>query len=326
MTIHRGENGSGESERRIGRTGAELLLVTGAAGLVLAFLTPGSLARAVGLAMLLGALAGLACLMRRERRARSLAEAACRKLQQDKYEFVATVSHELRTPLTAVFGFSQLLADESRPIDPERRRDYLRIMREQSRHLARIIEDAVDLSRIEDGRLTMRPVALAIHQALEGALTLLDSAADRDRVAVVVAPDTPSVWADQAEMEQVFDRLLYVALTQGERGGRVLVQAGPAADAGTHVAVTTSGLDLGSDAFAPLADTPEATALWRNGERFMSLAAARAILELHGGRIWTEHDGERAAICFHLPATETTPASSAIADGGRLLTGARETA
>jgi signal transduction histidine kinase len=287
---------------RGGRICVGVLLLAGIFGGGLALSARGLPARGAAVGLLVGALVALACVTARARRGRAAAEAKCGKLQQDKHDFVAMVSHELRTPLTAVVGFSELLTDHDRPISPDRQREYLRIVREQSRHLARTIEDAVDLARLEDGRLVTRPVTLALQEAIEGALTLLDLPADRDRIDVAVAADTPSVYADQTELEQVLDRLLYVALTRSARHSRVRVHAGPGADGCAQLGVSAAGLDPDADLFAPLARTPEAGTLWKLGERYMGLSAARALLELFGGRIWTEQEGEETTIRFHLPA------------------------
>jgi signal transduction histidine kinase len=303
----------------------DILLLAGVFAGGLAFSARGLPARGASVGLLVGALLALACVAARARRGRAAAEARYRKLQQDKHDFVAMVSHELRTPLTAVVGFSELLTDDDRPIAPDRQREYLRIVREQSRHLARTIEDAVDLARLEDGRLVTRPVRLGLQEAIEGALTLLDLPADRDRIDIAVAPDTPSVYADQTELEQVLDRLLYVALTRSARHSRVRIHAGSGADGCAQLGVSAAGLDPGADLFAPLARTPEAGTLWKRGDRYMGLSAARALLELYGGRIWIEQEGEETTIRFHLPAfaaPETAPPATAPA----LAVSAHETA
>lgn len=310
---------------RGGRICVAALLLTGVLGGGLALSTRGLPARGATVGLLVGALLCLACAAARARRGRAAAEAKYRKLEQDKHDFVAMVSHELRTPLTAVVGFSELLTDDDRPVAPDRQREYLRIVREQSRHLARTIEDAVDLARLEDGRLVTRPVTLGLQEAIEGALTLLDLPADRDRIDIAVAPDTPPVYADQAELEQVLDRLLYVALTRSARHSRVRVQAEPGADGCAQLGVSAAGLDPEADLFAPLARTSEAAALWKHGERYMGLSAARALLELYGGRIWTEQEEEETTIRFHLPAF-AEPVALAPAAAPSLAVSAQETA
>ncbi len=310
------EDVTAKSEDRASRVVLVLGLAGGVTGIALAAASHSTFGRVVGGALSVSAMAlfGHACV--RERRARQRLQRALEESAEERRKIIATVSHDFRSPLTAVVGFTQLLCDQEDSLDPQRRRDYLRVIREQSQQLGRMIEDTVDLSRAAEGRLKINPTDLRLEEVVESALTLLDHPADRDRITLAIAPDAPSVWADPYELEQVLDRLLHLALTRSAKGAEVIVQAA-ACDGVAQITVRADGLDTSAECFRPLhEDLDAAYAFGQQDHRGLFMAATRALVELHGGSI----SAEEGAILLTLPASCPEPvAEPALRDRSELF-------
>ena len=146
-----------ESDRGSSRVALVLGLACGLGAAALAVASQSAVGRVAGgvLSMSVMAFLGRACF--RERRARLQIQRALQESVEERRRFIATISHDFRSPLTAVVGFAQLLCDQEESLDPQRRREYLRVIREQSQRLGRMIEDTVDLSRMAEGRLEINP-------------------------------------------------------------------------------------------------------------------------------------------------------------------------
>ena len=287
-----------ESDRGSSRVALVLGLACGLGGAALVVASQGLVGRVAGgvLSMSVMAFLGRACF--RERRARLQIQRALQESVEERRRFIATISHDFRSPLTAVVGFAQLLCDQEESLDPQRRREYLRVIREQSQRLGRMIEDTVDLSRMAEGRLEINPTDLRLEEVVESALTSLDHPADRDRITLALSPDAPSVWADQYELEQILDRLLHLALTRSAQGAQVTVQAA-VSDGIVRITVRADGLDTTGEQFRPLhGDLEAAYTLGKQDQRCLSVATTRALAELQSGSVHAEDD----AITLTLPA------------------------
>ncbi len=172
-------------------------------------------------------MAGFFVLLSREQRAYQRLNQYYQEAIAAKSEFLSRVSHEFRTPLTAIVGFTQLLYEHESGLDPDRKREYLVIVREQSQHLARMIEDMLDISRIDEGRLVLKREAVYLPDVIESALLQLDHPEERERVQISVEPRTRTVWGDPNELEQVMARLLDTALGLAGDSAPVAVRIGP---------------------------------------------------------------------------------------------------
>jgi PAS domain S-box-containing protein len=168
------------------------------------------------------------------------AEAASRA----KTEFLARMSHELRTPLNAVLGFAQLMeVDHQEPAAPGQLRR-LKLMREAGAHLLHMINDMLDLTRIEAGGLALQVQPLALHEVLAAAQAMVQGAAEKAQVALVVeAPGADvRVQADPARLRQVLLNLLGNAIKYNRPGGRVSVAV---ASGGTRLRIDVADTGLG---------------------------------------------------------------------------------
>jgi signal transduction histidine kinase len=183
------------------------------------------------------------------REARIVAEAA----SQAKTEFLSRMSHELRTPLNAILGFAQLLTDDPRePLSP-RQRHQLALTREAGWHLLALIDNVLDISRIEAGQLEMRFEAVSLKPLIESALSVSDSLAARHRVRLMPAPPTLddglAVRADATRLRQVVLNLLSNGCKYNRPGGRVAVEVAlePGAQGGSSHGAGMLRIDVVDD-------------------------------------------------------------------------------
>lgn len=172
--------------------------------------------------------------------ARRRAEAA----NKAKSRFLATMSHELRTPLNAIMGFSEVMEQELLgPIGSDIYRDYARSIYQSGDHLLGIINEILDLSRIEAGRYDLHEEAMRLTDVAEDCQRLVKIKADA-KVLIIVedfAPDLPQVWADPRALRQICLNLLSNALKFTPKGGRITLIVGHTLDGGQFMTVADTG-------------------------------------------------------------------------------------
>ena len=235
-----------------------------------------------------------------------------------KSQFLAQMSHELRTPLNAVIGFSGVLLERTFGELNEKQEEYLGDILESGRHLLSLINDVLDVSRVEAGRMELELRDLEVQRMIEDALILVrGQAAKRGQtVALDVDPDVPQARGDERRIKQVVANLLGNAVKFTPEGGRIVVGARRVDDT-VQVFVSDNGIGVAagdqerifeafSQASAGPQPKPEGTGL--------GLTLSRQIVELHGGRLWLEsRAGEGSTFTFSLPTRPgtTTPATAA---------------
>ncbi|HEX4962456.1 MAG TPA: ATP-binding protein [Thermoanaerobaculia bacterium] len=228
-----------------------------------------------------------------------------------KSEFLAAMSHELRTPLTSIIGFSDILEeDQETPLLPIQR-TYLGYVRKGARHLLALINEILDLSKIEAGRLDLHPVETPLDGVIPEVVTTLQPLAEAKaiRIECKVAPGL-AVYADRVRLKQVLFNLLGNALKFSPEGGAVGLEAACLGSL-TCFAVTDSGPGIPpeeqEEIFTEFHQILETSTGVREGTG-LGLAIARRLVEQQGGRIWVESEpGRGSCFRFLLPATPQGP-------------------
>ena len=165
-----------------------------------------------------------------------------------KSEFLASMSHELRTPLNAVIGFSDVLLERMFGDLNERQDEYVRDIRDSGRHLLELINEILDLSKVEAGRMELDPAQLALLPVLEHGLAMVRERAERTGVTLELTSDgaVDTVWADELKLKQVVLNLLTNAVKFTEAGGAVTVSARRSGDV-AEVTVRDTGIGIADD-------------------------------------------------------------------------------
>ena len=252
--------------------------------------------------------ARLATLQRLEAARQALAEAneALRRADRYKDDFLAIISHELRTPLNAVYGFGSVLEEISEPPLTPVQASYVAKMMNAAGALLALVDDLLDMSRIQAGRLAIEQRPMAFGELAEGVVERLGSLAHRSQQAVVVElpPDLPLISADARRVEQVLTNLLGNALKFGEPGATVVVRA-RVADQHLRCEVADGGPGIAEAAiprlFKPFSQL-DSSATRRAGGTGLGLSISKALVEAHGGRIGVKSRPEDGStFWFELP-------------------------
>lgn len=175
--------------------------------------------------------------------ARRLAE----KSSSQKTEFLARISHEIRTPLNAIIGFSELMLDEKfGPVGNERYRDYLKDINRSGNHVLDLVNDLLDISKIEAGEMELDYEAVHLNDALAEAIAMMQPQANRERVIVrsSLASNLPEVVADLRSVRQIALNLLSNAIRYTLAGGQVIVSTTYDADGSVVLRVRDTGVGM----------------------------------------------------------------------------------
>jgi signal transduction histidine kinase len=223
-----------------------------------------------------------------------------------KSEFLANMSHELRTPLNAIIGFSEVLLEKLFGDVNEKQEDYLKDIHSSGRHLLSLINDILDLSKVEAGRMELDLSTFELGAAISNAMTLIRERAQRHgiRLAVDLDPALREIVADERKLKQILLNLLTNAVKFTPDGGSVTVRA--RVDAGNVViSVQDTGIGIApEDQDAVFEEFRQVGRHYTNKQEGtgLGLALTRRFVELHGGRITVESaPGQGSTFTFTLP-------------------------
>ncbi|HYT32458.1 MAG TPA: GAF domain-containing protein, partial [Thermoanaerobaculia bacterium] len=224
-----------------------------------------------------------------------------------KSEFLANMSHELRTPLNAIIGFSEILAEKMFGDINEKQTEYLQDILESGRHLLSLINDILDLSKIEAGRMELELSDFHLPSAIENALILVRERASRRgiRLGSTIDERLGAIGGDERKVKQVLLNLLSNALKFTPEGGRIDVGA-RLDDRMAEVSVADTGIGIApEDQDAVFEEFRQVGAADKKAEGTgLGLALSRKFIELHGGRIWVKSEtGTGSTFTFTLPLT-----------------------
>jgi GAF domain-containing protein len=224
---------------------------------------------------------------------------------QHKSEFLANMSHELRTPLNAIIGFSEVLTDRMFGELNQKQEEYLQDIYASGTHLLSLINDILDLSKIEAGRMELELTDFHLPTALDNALTLVRERAGRRSIALHTSIDNRlgEIRADERKIRQVVLNLLSNAIKFTPEGGRIEVQAAPK-DGFVEVSVSDTGVGISpEDQEAVFEEFRQVGTAEKKAEGTgLGLTLCRKFIKLHGGRIWVKSQvGGGSTFTFTIP-------------------------
>jgi len=247
-----------------------------------------------------------------------------------KSQFLANMSHELRTPLNAILGFSEVLENGIAGPLQSRQTEYVGLIRQSGEHLLHVINEILDLARIDAGKLELHEEVIDPRRLIDGCVSLVMDRAKAGllRLSVEIEEDVPRLFADWTRLTEILLNLLTNAIKFTELGGSVTVSVECAVAGGvrfrvqdTGTGMTASEIEIALELFgqvdAGLARRHEGTGL--------GLPLARKLAELHGGSLTIESEkGRGTTVTVVLPATRMVPAVSASTETILETTGSAE--
>jgi len=225
---------------------------------------------------------------------------------QHKSEFLANMSHELRTPLNAIIGFSEVLLEKLFGDLNEKQLDYLQDIHSSGKHLLQLINDILDLSKVEAGRMELDVATFDLPTAISNAMTLIRERAQQHGIALglEVEADLGEVAADERKFKQILLNLLSNAVKFTPDGGRIDVRARRDAE-NVVVAVHDTGIGIAvADQDAVFEEFRQVGRSYTSKQEGtgLGLTLTRKFVELHGGRIWLESElGKGSTFTFTIP-------------------------
>jgi PAS domain S-box-containing protein len=235
------------------------------------------------------------------RRAKELAEEANRA----KSRFLANMSHELRTPLNAILGYTELMLDSIYGEPSDKVRAVLERLQANGRHLLGLINDVLDLSKIEAGQLTLSLDDYSLSDVVHGVVSAVEPLAAEKRLAfkAEIAPDLPTGRGDGRRLSQVLLNLVGNAIKFTEKG-EIAIRAF-ATDVAFTVAVCDTGPGIAAADQVKIFEEfqqADSSITRKKGGTGLGLSIAKRIIEMHGGRIWVKSEpGKGSTFYFTLP-------------------------
>ena len=235
-------------------------------------------------------LLGDAVLRRRASVAEQSARIEAELASKVKSEFIANMSHELRTPLNTVMGFSKLLTQHpERHIADKDISEYATLIYDAASHLLSVINDILDISKIQSGKYTLDSREVNIEDVVQAAVGSFRAAADEAAVSLhyQVAFDLPTTRGDGAKLKQIIGNILSNAVKFTPAGGKVTVEALRTKESGVAVIIRDTGVGMDPSeiaiALTPFGQVDGGRARWREGSG-LGLSIAKALIELHAGQ------------------------------------------
>src|SRR6266853_563251 len=230
-------------------------------------------------------------------------EESLRKANQMKSEFLANMSHELRTPLNGIIGFTEFLVDEKPGPLNARQKEYLTDVHNSAKHLLQLINDVLDLAKVEAGRLELNPETFPLAKAIEEVCAVVKGIAHKKCVDIecVVAPELGEVTLDQQKLKQVCYNLLANAVKFTDSGGTVEITVLPCEMERFEVRVKDTGIGIKREdiqrLFREFEQLETGTARRFEGSG-LGLALTRKLVEFQGGTIGVESDYGKGSTFF----------------------------
>ena len=243
------------------------------------------------------------------------------ELEEMKQRFLESVTHDLKSPLASIDGYAKVIAmGLSGPVNDTQKRQ-LEAMTQSSGRLARMIDDILDLSKMEAGKMEFDYAPLDVGRVAASTRELLSVLADKYEVALesAVQDGSPEVEADSDQIHRVVTNLVSNALKFTPKGGTITIGVRPGDDGGLVVSVKDTGVGIPKDKlanmFTKFFQVQETKAEARARGTGLGLTICRRIVEAHGGRIWVDSEYRKGStFSFTLPPKPPAPAVVALKD------------
>lgn len=224
-----------------------------------------------------------------------------------KSDFLAAISHEIRTPLNAVIGFAELMVEERfGPIGNQRYKDYLRDIRASGAHVISLVNDLLDLAKIEAGRMELDFTAVDLNEVARGSTTFLHTQAARERIVLrsSLSPGLPAVVGDERSLRQVMLNILSNAVKFTEPGGQVIISTALTDRGEVALRVRDTGIGMTQDELKAALEPFRRIATSRNvGGTGLGLPLTRALVEANRAALSiTSEKGEGTLVEIVFPA------------------------
>jgi two-component system cell cycle sensor histidine kinase PleC len=243
-------------------------------------------------------------------------------------QFIANMSHELRAPLDRVIGFAKLIGEHRRRgLKEDEIVEYADLIRDAATHLLAIVDDILDISKMQAGKFTIDAREVALDEVLQAALASFEHAAREAGVGLAcdMRPGLPAVEGDPARLRRIFGNLIGNAVRFTPPGGTVRLVAGPAEDGGAVVSVRDTGPGMNREdivpALTPFAQVDSSRARRHDGTG-LELPIAKALAQLHGGSLEIRSERSRGTeVTVRLPSRLQVPEVRARGGPDAILSG-----
>jgi signal transduction histidine kinase/PAS domain-containing protein len=219
-----------------------------------------------------------------------------RELDKLKSSFLANMSHELRTPLNSILGFADVILEELDGPLTENMNNDLRLIQKNGQHLLHLINDVLDMSKIEAGRMNLSPETFTAFEVLEEVTSITSTLASEKNLALFIEPDSDQdvkIYADRTRLRQVMINLVNNSIKFTETGNIALrLDALPGAR--ILITVKDTGIGIPADKLEPIFEEftqVDASSTRKAGGTGLGLPISRKLVEMHGGRLWAESTG-----------------------------------
>ena len=227
-----------------------------------------------------------------------------READRHKSDFVSMLAHELRGPMTTVMGFASTLEQHGDSLPEQKRKDILRIIVRETERLSRMVNDLLDVSRMEAGAIGFELVPMDLIELLDTTLRTHASFHAAHLLDIDIEPDLPKILGDRDRLSQVFINLLTNATHYSPDGTSVRISVRRLNEGEVEVAVSDQGIGIASGDVSRIFDKfsmlpkPE----WAQKGTGLGLFITKGIIEAHDGRIWVDSElGKGTAFHFTLP-------------------------
>ena len=218
-----------------------------------------------------------------------------RELDRLKSSFLANMSHEFRTPLNSILGFADVMLEELDGPLTENMSNDLGLIQKNGQHLLHLINDVLDMAKIESGKMNLNPETFRVHEILEDVTSITSTLASEKKLGLVIEKDSDKkveIFADRTRLRQVMINIVNNAIKFTEQG-RILIHASRH-DGHVVIKVKDTGIGIPQDLLEAVFQEftqVDISSTRKSGGTGLGLPISRRLIEMHGGRIWAESPG-----------------------------------